>query len=98
MQAVLRMAPAYAADRLRHFHLGRNLRRRDFFQSPEGFFFVGGSWIYAVWFIFVNVFRPDPVGAIHILMLAYFAHLAVRALYLSINYRRSILVEPFDKL
>lgn len=53
---------------------------------------------YAVWFIFVNVFRPDPVGAIHILMLAYFAHLAVRALYLSINYRRSILVEPFDKL
>ena len=35
--------------------------------------------------------------AVHILLAAYFMHLLVRTLYLSMTYRRAILTEPFEK-
>ena len=48
---------------------------------------------FAVWFAGLALAgeRITPKGAIHILMAAYFVHLAVRALYLTLNYRRIIL-------
>jgi len=48
---------------------------------------------FAVWFAGLALAgeRITPEGAIHILMAAYFVHLAVRALYLTLTYRRIIL-------
>ena len=45
---------------------------------------------FAAWFIGIGIFgrSVSDAGAIHILMAAYFVHLAIRALYLTINYKK----------
>lgn len=44
---------------------------------------------FAVWFIGIG-FVPSASGALHLLMAAYFAHLAIRAVYLTIRYRPAV--------
>lgn len=44
---------------------------------------------FAVWFIGIS-FVPSASGALHLLMAAYFAHLAIRAVYLTIRYRPAV--------
>jgi hypothetical protein len=44
---------------------------------------------FAVWFA-GRILPAAGAGAIHLLLGAYFAHLAVRAIYLSIKYKRMI--------
>lgn len=61
---------------------------------------------YLTWWVLKAVFlpagdvQPDPVvlggAALHLLMAAYFIHLLVRTVWLTVFYRRSILEEPFQ--
>lgn len=44
---------------------------------------------FAVWFIGIS-FVPSASGALHLLMAAYFAHLAIRAAYLTLRYRPAV--------
>lgn len=52
---------------------------------------------FVTWFALIP-FSHDGVTAIHILMAAYFAHLAIRTVYQWIKYHRSVEVEPFENL
>ena len=50
---------------------------------------------FAVWFIGVS-FMHTPEAAIHLLMAAYFAHLAIRALYLTLRARPAVLTPLYQ--
>ncbi|MBR4740890.1 MAG: MATE family efflux transporter [Bacteroidales bacterium] len=50
---------------------------------------------FAVWFIGVN-FTHTPQAAIHLLMAAYFVHLAIRALYLTLRARPAVLAPLYQ--
>ena len=60
---------------------------------------------FAVWFLLrgqiatVGTGSPSAMNeqVLHLLMGAYFVHLLVRTVWLSILYRRSILVQPFQQ-
>ncbi len=45
---------------------------------------------FAVWFAGLYAFRPEGSAAIHLLMAAYFMHLAIRTVYLSLKYKSII--------
>ncbi len=45
----------------------------------------------ASYFILAAVFRPDGAMAVHLLLAAYFAHLVVRSVALTFDYRRTVL-------
>ena len=49
---------------------------------------------FLVWFIGVALFHPAPAAALHLLMAAYFMHLAIRAVYLTLRYKPTI-VKPY---
>lgn len=46
---------------------------------------------FLVWFIGVALMHPEPSLALHLLMAAYFMHLAIRAVYLTLRYPSAIL-------
>lgn len=48
-----------------------------------------------VWGIGVAVWNPDGAMAVHLLMAAYFAHLAYRTAYMTIKYKKSIIDRYF---
>ena len=58
---------------------------------------------FALWFLLKRWLMPGDAGLdatalpLHCLMAAYFAHLLARTVWLSVLYRRSILVRPFDQ-
>ena len=45
---------------------------------------------FLVWFIGVALMHPAPAAALHLLMAAYFMHLAIRAVYLTLRYPSAI--------
>ena len=47
---------------------------------------------FLVWFIGVALFHPAPAAALHLLMAAYFIHLAIRAVYLTLRYPSAIIL------
>lgn len=47
----------------------------------------------ASYFILAAIFKPDGVMAVHLLLAAYFVHLVVRAVALTFDYRRTVLVK-----
>ncbi len=51
---------------------------------------------FAVWAIAIYVHGAYDVLAMHLLLLAYFAHLAARSLWLQFCHRRAILEHPFE--
>jgi MATE family multidrug resistance protein len=57
---------------------------------------------FAAWFAGMGAAKLlgdfTPETAIHVLMAAYFVHLAVRALYLSVRYRKAVLNPTFSDI
>jgi MATE family multidrug resistance protein len=57
---------------------------------------------FAAWFAGMGAAKLlgdfTPETAIHVLMAAYFVHLAVRALYLSVRYRKAVLIPTFSDI
>lgn len=45
---------------------------------------------FAVWFVGCGVLSPEGATAMHLLMAAYFAHLAFRTFWLSVRYRKEV--------
>ena len=54
--------------------------------------FGAAAAFFALWFAGRALFGiSDPTPAVHLLLAAYFAHLLVRTVWLSLRYRRDIL-------
>jgi MATE family multidrug resistance protein len=54
---------------------------------------LSAAGFFAVWLTGLAAWRPDGAAAIHLLMAAYFVHLAVRTLYQTVFWRKYILSE-----
>ena len=52
---------------------------------------------FVTWMICISVHGAYDLTAMHLLMLAYFAHLAARSLWMQLHYRKAILERPFEK-
>ena len=52
---------------------------------------------FGVWMIARAIHGEYDVTAMHMLMLAYFAHLLARALWLQLRYRKAVLEKPFAR-
>jgi len=48
----------------------------------------------AVWFAFSGLAAPGSDARLHILLAAYFVHLAFRAFWLTLMYRKKIVILP----
>lgn len=52
---------------------------------------------FSVWFIAINIHKSYDYTAMHLLLLAYFAHLFARSAWMQLNYKKAVLEGPFEK-
>lgn len=52
---------------------------------------------FAVWFIAISIHGVYDKTAMHLLLLAYFAHLFARSIWMQLKYKKAVLVRPFEK-